>query len=148
MKIIYLLLLLFPTLIFAHGGGFDKQGGHFDHSDGTYHCHREPCFSIQAQSEKAFKEAKPGTYSKIYDRDDWPHWIDVDRDCQDTRSELLIATSKVPVKFKKLKSCVVQQGKWYGVYTGETFTEASDVDIEHIVPLAHAHRHGAEANLR
>ena len=29
-------------------------------------------------------------------------------------------------------------------YTGMTFTKASDVDIDHIVPLAHAHRHGAD----
>jgi len=29
-------------------------------------------------------------------------------------------------------------------FTGKVFTTASDVDIDHIVPLAHAHRHGAD----
>lgn len=79
-----------------------------------------------------------------YNRKDWPHWIDEDGDCQNTRQELLIATSKVSVQFKDSKHCTVISGEWYGVYTGKTFTKASDVDIDHIVPLAHAHRHGAE----
>lgn len=79
-----------------------------------------------------------------YNRKDWPHWIDEDGDCQDTRQELLIATSKVAVQFKNSKHCAVTYGEWYGVYSGKTFTKASDVDIDHIVPLAHAHRHGAD----
>ncbi len=79
-----------------------------------------------------------------YDRRDWPHWIDEDKDCQNTRQELLIATSNVPVQFKNAKRCTVKSGQWYGVYTGKTFTNASDVDIDHVVPLAHAHRHGAD----
>ena len=84
------------------------------------------------------------TPSTPYNRKDWPHWIDEDGDCQDTRQELLIATSKVAVQFKNSKHCTVTYGEWYGVYTGKTFTKASDVDIDHIVPLAHAHRHGAD----
>ncbi len=79
-----------------------------------------------------------------YNRKDWPHWIDEDKDCQNTRQELLITTSKVAVQFKNFKHCTVEYGRWYGVYTGKTFTKASDIDIDHIVPLAHAHRHGAE----
>ena len=27
------------SLAMAHGGGQDSQGGHFDTSDNTYHCH-------------------------------------------------------------------------------------------------------------
>ena len=79
-----------------------------------------------------------------YNRKDWPHWIDVDRDCQNTRQEMLIANSRVPVKFKNARQCTVVSGEWFGVYTGKTFIKASDVDIDHIVPLAHAHRHGAD----
>ncbi|MBX9894555.1 MAG: HNH endonuclease family protein [Nitrosomonas sp.] len=79
-----------------------------------------------------------------YNRKDWPHWIDADGDCQNTRQEMLIATSRVPVKFKDARHCIVVSGEWFGVYTGKTFTKASNVDIDHIVPLAHAHRHGAD----
>ncbi|MCH9639947.1 MAG: HNH endonuclease family protein [Betaproteobacteria bacterium] len=82
--------------------------------------------------------------SSPYNRKDWPHWIDEDRDCQNTRHELLIASSKVSVQFTNSRRCTVKYGQWYGVYTGQTFTKASDVDIDHVVPLAHAHRHGAD----
>jgi hypothetical protein len=57
---------------------------------------------------------------------------------------MLIASSRVPVKFKNARHCSVLSGEWFGMYTGKTFTKASDVDVDHIVPLAHAHRHGAD----
>ena len=79
-----------------------------------------------------------------YNRKDRPHWIDADGDCQNTRQEMLIASSRMPVKFKDSRNCTVVSGEWFGVYTGKTFTKASDVDVDHIVPLAHAHRHGAD----
>ncbi|MDV6347643.1 DUF1524 domain-containing protein [Nitrosomonas sp. Is35] len=79
-----------------------------------------------------------------YNRKDWPHWIDADGDCQNTRQEMLIAFSQIPVRFKDARHCTVVSGEWFGVYTGKAFTKASDVDIDHIVPLAHAHRHGAD----
>lgn len=143
-KIIFLLSLLIPIASFAHPGGLDDQGGHFDRKNNTYHCHEEPCFSIHKQVEEATEEAKSGTYSSIYNRNDWPHWIDEDGDCQNLRHELLITTSMIPVQFTNSNNCRVKTGKWIGVYTGQIFKKASDVDIDHIVPLAHAHRHGAD----
>lgn len=68
MKIIFLLFLLFPALVFAHGGALDNQGGHFNRKNDTYHCHKQPCFSIHKQAEEAYQEADPNTYSKIYNR--------------------------------------------------------------------------------
>ena len=61
MKTTFLLFLLIPTLTMAHSGAVDKQGGHFDRQNSTYHCHKEPCFSILKQSEEAYKQADPGT---------------------------------------------------------------------------------------
>ena len=143
-KTTFLLLLLMPVLVLAHGGAVDKQGGHFNRQNNTYHCHKEPFVSqFTNKQRKTYRQADPSTYSKIYNRKDWPHWIDADNDCQNTRHELLINTSDAPVQFKNNKRCTVRYGEWYGVYTGQTFTKASDLDIDHVVPLAHAHRHGA-----
>ncbi|MCP5275140.1 MAG: HNH endonuclease [Burkholderiales bacterium] len=96
----------------------------------------------QLSKQERYPDSLP-TPETPYQRKDWPHWIDADKDCQNTRQELLIATSKVPVTFKNAKRCTVKTGLWIGPYTGRKFTRASDVDIDHIVPLAHAHRHGA-----
>ena len=39
-------------------------------------------------------------------------------------------------------NCTVVAGTWSDPYTGSTFTLASDLDIDHMVPLADAHRSG------
>ncbi len=98
----------------------------------------------ETQQQTAIYSDQISPSTTQYNRKDWRHWIDEDGDCQNTRHELLIATSMVSVQFKDVKHCTVISGEWYGVYTGNTITKASDLDIDHIVPLAHAHRHGAE----
>lgn len=77
-----------------------------------------------------------------YDRSDWRHWIDADRDCQDARQEALIAESRAPVRYARPDRCLVASGDWFGQYTGERFTDPADLDIDHMVPLANAHRSG------
>jgi len=107
---------------------------------GQYHCHSAYCSAPSATpSYTANIQSVPSTR---YNRKDWPHWIDEDNDCQNTRAEILIESSQVPVKFKRNRGCTVSHGLWIGPYTGMTFTQASDLDIDHVVPLAHAHRTG------
>lgn len=77
-----------------------------------------------------------------YNRSEWRHWQDFDRDCQNTRHELLIRTSLDYVTFTNDRNCTVRSGRWIGPYTGQTFTLASDVDIDHVIPLKYAHDHG------
>ena len=80
-----------------------------------------------------------------YNRRDWRHWVDEDRDCQNTRAEVLIAESVAPVSFAPEDDgdkCRVAAGRWVGPWTGEAFTDSSDVDIDHHVPLGHAHLSG------
>ena len=80
-----------------------------------------------------------------YDRGDWRHWVDVDGDCQNTRAEVLIAESRAAVSFAPRDDndqCRVVSGQWRGPWSGEIFTDAGEVDIDHHVPLAHAHESG------
>ena len=77
-----------------------------------------------------------------YDRADWKHWSDFDGDCQNTRQELLVATSGVSVTFTRPTNCTVSTGQWLDPYTGDTYTLASDLDIDHVIPLKYAHDHG------
>ncbi len=77
-----------------------------------------------------------------YDRDDWRHWVDADRDCQNTRAEVLIMESVSPLVFATDEQCRVTRGRWRGPWSGEVFTDTDDVDIDHHVPLGHAHVSG------
>lgn len=80
-----------------------------------------------------------------YDRGEFTHWVDDDRDGQNTRQEVLIAFSLSPVEFTSDTQRTVAAGEWYGRYTGETFTTSRHVDVDHIVPLAWAWENGAWA---
>lgn len=80
-----------------------------------------------------------------YDRHDWGSWEDADGDCQDTRQEVLIQESLLPVTFADDKSCKVASGEWHDPYSGETFVDPSKLDIDHVVPLKAAHDAGGFA---
>jgi hypothetical protein len=77
-----------------------------------------------------------------YDRKLFKHWIDADHDGKNTRAEVLIAESLVSVHFSSTGKTVTT-GKWLSLYDGETWTRASDVDIDHVVALGEAWRSGA-----
>lgn len=133
----------------AHGGGLDSRGCHNDTAAGEYHCHDGSQAGQAFSSESAYPGAGGSADSAsarggAYDRDDYhPRWLDRDGDCRDTREEVLIAESLTSVEFETDRQCNVVAGTWHDPYSGRTFRDPSDLDIDHLVPLAEAHRSGA-----
>ena len=78
-----------------------------------------------------------------YDRSFFKHWIDENKNGCDTRAEVLI--SEAVVKPKVDKKCKITGGKWLSAYDGKSITNASQLDVDHLVPLAEAWRSGAWA---
>ena len=141
-------LILLSQSLYAHSGRTNKEGCHNDNSRGEYHCHhgylKGEIFKTRAEAGTEFKTmGKPVDISVGYNRRDWPHWTDMDGDCQNTRAEMLLQMNIGKIKFKRNKPCNVSWGKWKDPYTGKEFLKASEMDIDHIVPLKHAYDHGA-----
>lgn len=83
-------------------------------------------------------------WSSEYKRSDWKHWVS-QGSCQNTRAMILKERSLVAVSYKPRKdgkSCVVSSGLWEDFYFDEKLEDASLIDIDHIVPLHHAHESG------
>ncbi|WP_043933277.1 HNH endonuclease family protein [Bacillus sp. EB01] len=72
-----------------------------------------------------------------YSRDKFPHWISQGGGC-DTRQVVL----KRDADYYS-GTCPVTSGKWYSYYDGVTVYSPSEIDIDHVVPLAEAWRSGA-----
>jgi hypothetical protein len=135
-KIAAFLLITGACSALGHGGRLDNEGGHYQRATGEYHCHRETC---TATGEKGI-DGHDG--SSRYERKDWPHWIDADKNCRNTRHEILLRDSLQAVTFKTGRRCRVLTGHWIGSYTGITITNAGWIDIDHVIPLKWAHDHG------
>jgi len=82
--------------------------------------------------------APAGTMSG-YSRDRFPHWAGNADSC-DTREIVLQRQGTAVARDSK---CRATSGKWLSPYDGVELTDASKVDIDHVVPLAEAWRSGA-----
>lgn len=94
-----------------------------------------------ARSELAsLRVAADGSMSG-YSRDLFPHWSTVSGACNTRETVLKRDGTNVVTN----SSCASVSGSWFSPYDGATWFAASDVDIDHIVPLAAAWRTGASS---
>ncbi|MFD9333406.1 HNH endonuclease family protein [Streptomyces sp. NPDC060028] len=86
----------------------------------------------------ALKVAAPGTMAG-YSRAKFTHWAEQGNKC-DTREVVLQRDGADVVRDAE---CRLVSGKWTSLYDAVVVTEASKVDIDHMVPLAEGWRSGA-----
>ena len=127
-------VLLFVIVIFLFSAGkvlsheINHVGCHLDAAKDQHHCHLNG------------EETPIPKYQRKY----FGRWLDFDGDCQNTRHELLIDLNVGALSFSG-DFCSAVRGRWFDPYSGETFFESSELDIDHLVPLKFAWDHGAYA---
>lgn len=105
------------------------------------------------ESQKKVDSITTGEAEKItYNRDEWKHWIAAGSSCWNVREEVLykqavggsvkFADAQKKATNSKSQACSITAGKWVDPYTGKTFTNPSDIDIDHMIPLKYAATHG------
>jgi hypothetical protein len=92
-----------------------------------------------AQSQLNSLTVKSESSMTGYTRDKFPHWIGQGNGC-DTRQKVLQRDADY-----YSGSCPVTSGKWYSYFDGVTVYSPSELDVDHIVPLAEAWRSGASS---
>ncbi|MFF8843940.1 HNH endonuclease family protein [Streptomyces sp. NPDC015127] len=100
-----------------------------------------PVSASTARSYLSQLTVSPEGSSTGYSRDLFPHWITQSGACNTREVVLKRDGSNVAQD----SSCAAVSGSWYSPYDGATWYAASDVDIDHIVPLAEAWRSGANS---
>jgi hypothetical protein len=94
------------------------------------------------------KVSQPGSMSG-YSREKFPHWSKANKfgwdppqsSCDAREAALIRDGEDVEVG----SECKVKSGTWLDPYTDKTYTNPSDIDTDHIVPLANAWRSGASS---
>ncbi|KFA62035.1 hypothetical protein S40285_02129 [Stachybotrys chlorohalonatus IBT 40285] len=81
----------------------------------------------------------PWRDTTTYNRDLFPHWSTISGACNGREFVLQRDGRNVVTD----SSCAAVSGTWYSPYDGATWTAASDVDIDHMVPLRNAWISGA-----
>lgn len=69
-----------------------------------------------------------------YSRDLFPHWITQSGTCNTRETVLKRDGTNVVTN----SACAATSGTWKSPYDGATWTAASDLDIDHVVPLSNA----------
>ncbi|KAF9276155.1 hypothetical protein BGZ68_010216 [Mortierella alpina] len=100
-----------------------------------------PIDAATARRYLAELRVEPETSNPVYDRKKFKHWITISGQCN-TR-ETVLKRDGIDVVTDSL--CAAKSGTWHSPYDNATWTEQSDLDIDHVVPLKEAWESGASA---
>ena len=100
--------------------------------------------STLAMGEEKEPADRPSGALGDYRRSAFGHgWDDANGDCRNSRAEALVARSTTKVRFASDRGCRVVNGRWVSAFTGKVIQNASDIDIDHVAPLAWSWDRGA-----
>ncbi|MGW1836335.1 HNH endonuclease family protein [Streptomyces sp. BBFR2] len=100
-----------------------------------------PPSAATARTYLAEIKEQPEGSSDGYSRDKFPHWITQEGACN-TR-EVVLKRDGTDVKTDD--KCAAVSGTWVSPYDDAKWTQSSDLDIDHVVPLSEAWKSGASA---
>jgi len=101
---------------------------------------RSPSETISTADTQYDSGFTPPPYDR--DTDFGRDWADPDSDCLNTRMEVLQKRSLSQVTYDA-SGCRILSGRWFSEYTLQTISDASMIQIDHVVPLAVAWNQGA-----
>jgi hypothetical protein len=99
-----------------------------------------PVSTGEAGTQLAALAVAPEGKMAGYSRERFPHWSSQGNSC-DTRE---IVLQRQGQNVQTDKSCKATTGQWTSPYDGVVITKATELDIDHTVPLAEAWRSGAD----
>ncbi|KAK0624056.1 hypothetical protein B0T14DRAFT_536700 [Immersiella caudata] len=94
-----------------------------------------------AKTQLAALTVKAYVDDGTYDRDLFPTWNTIEGSCNTREYVLKRDGTNVVVN----SACTATSGSWKSPFDGATWTQASDVDIDHMVPLKNAWVNGAKS---
>lgn len=137
-----------PNLIFHDGKSVPPTSGGTDTSAPT----------TPEQKSAALSQLDSVTVADAqsvnYQRTEWKHWVSAGSGCWDVREAVLyrdaekgstVLLDKDGKETSNVGSaCSIKSGKWVDPYSGKTFTNPSDLDVDHVVPLSYTAQHGGQ----
>ena len=133
-----------PVKMSSNGICHDQNSAFYERTKSfTAYDSLDECLKAGGRLPKGGKVSAASQSSGKYNREMFDHWSDDDGNCINTRHELLMKLSTSTVDTGKNK-CTAERGRWLDPYTGKTFYNARDLDVDHVVPLKWAWDHGAD----
>lgn len=130
------LVAAFPALS-HYDKPVDRNGGHWDQG-GSYHCHESNCRPAPHRYQRTRLTLSNRVEDLYYLKEDWPHWLTLSGSCRTSRTVVLEATSRGPLTWTNPRECELREGLWIDSYSGEEFTRAAQLEIDHIIPPVYA----------
>jgi hypothetical protein len=115
---------------------FDQNGGHWD-NQGFYHCHLDGCVPTADRNRYRSRPLSNNQRDLYFLEEDWP-FPEIAEGCKTMRTVVLENTSRVPVTWTNPRQCEIREGLWIDEYTGEEFTRAAALEVDHIIPRMYA----------